>query len=95
MSDLPEQMPPAPPMLASDGERDGVVSHLRDAVGEGRLTLEEFSDRVDLVHASRTRGELEVITPNPPALGTPSVPAVAPQQPRAVCSHLVRQGSAP
>ena len=92
MSDLPEQTPPASPMLASDGERDDVVLHLREAVGEGRLTLEEFSDRVDLVHASRTHGELEVITRDLPALVSPSAPALAPQQHRAVCSHLVRQG---
>jgi Domain of unknown function (DUF1707)/Cell wall-active antibiotics response 4TMS YvqF len=92
MSDLPEQTPPASPMLASDAERDDVVLHLREAVGEGRLTLEEFSDRVDLVHASRTHGELEVITRDLPALVGPSVPAPAAQQHRAVCSHLVRQG---
>jgi Domain of unknown function (DUF1707) len=35
------------PILASDAERERSIMLLRDAVGEGRLTLEEFSERVD------------------------------------------------
>jgi hypothetical protein len=35
-----------PPILASDAEREHSIVLLRDAVTSGRLTLEEFSDRV-------------------------------------------------
>ena len=48
----------AAPILASDAERECSIVLLRDAVGEGRLTLEEFSQRVDLAQAARTDGEL-------------------------------------
>lgn len=36
---------PHEPMLASDADRDRSVELLRAAVGEGRLTLEEFTER--------------------------------------------------
>ena len=39
MSDDQESQPT--PMLASDAERENSVTQLRDAVGEGRLTLDE------------------------------------------------------
>jgi hypothetical protein len=46
------------PILASDAERAGSIALLRLAVGEGRLTLEEFSERVGLAYAARTDREL-------------------------------------
>ncbi|MET9022826.1 DUF1707 domain-containing protein [Actinopolymorpha sp. NPDC004070] len=59
-----EQPGPARPaggadILASDAEREAVVSRLNSACGEGRLTLEEFSDRLERSYTARTRGELE------------------------------------
>jgi hypothetical protein len=44
---------------ASDQERDTTVERLRDAAGEGRLTLEEFSDRMELATTAKTRSELD------------------------------------
>ncbi|MEF9885945.1 DUF1707 SHOCT-like domain-containing protein [Streptomyces sp. P9-A4] len=44
---------------ASDQERFAAEERLRAAVENGRLTLEELAPRLDEVHASRTRGELE------------------------------------
>jgi hypothetical protein len=32
---------------ASDPERDATVERLRDAAAEGRLTLEELTDRIE------------------------------------------------
>ena len=53
----------------SDAEREGAVVRLREACAEGRLTLEEFSQRVDDTYAARTRAELErVATDLPPAM---------------------------
>lgn len=43
---------------ASDGEREEVVSALREAIGEGRLTLAEGEERIAAVYAVTYRDEL-------------------------------------
>ena len=43
----------------SDAERDEVVEQLSRHTGDGRLTLEEFEQRVEQALNSRTRGELD------------------------------------
>lgn len=43
----------------SDTDRAGVVRRLGRAVGEGRLTVAEFEERIGAVYAARTRGELD------------------------------------
>ena len=55
---------------ASDAERDATVERLRDAAGEGRLTLEEFSDRMEQATAARTRTELDRLVTDLPAAAT-------------------------
>jgi hypothetical protein len=45
----------------SDAEREAIVARLNDATGEGRLTLEEFSERVSGALAARTRGDLDLL----------------------------------
>ena len=52
----------------SDQERNAMVEMLRDHLTEGRLTTEEFSDRVEAALAARTRGELADLTGDLPAL---------------------------
>jgi len=42
----------APVLRASDAERNEIVQRLNVAVGEGRLTLSEFSDRASPVPGS-------------------------------------------
>lgn len=59
---------------ASDAEREQVVSRLRDAMGEGRLTLAEGEERIAGVYAATYRDELAVFTadlprPEPPQPG--------------------------
>ena len=44
--------------MVGDRDRDRILSTLREHYARGRLTLEEFSARSDLVLASRTYGEL-------------------------------------
>ena len=91
---MSEPVEPQPtPILASDAERERSVALLRDAVGEGRLTLEEFSGRVGLAQAARTDQELARLTrdlPNDPTTSAP--PAAAAEEHRAFCSHLIRSG---
>lgn len=43
----------------SDADRERVADRLRSAVGEGRLTLDEFEQRLSGVLAARTFGEVE------------------------------------
>jgi hypothetical protein len=52
---------------ASDAEREAVVAELNTAVGEGRLTLDEFSTRLSDAYAATTRGELEPLAADLPA----------------------------
>ena len=53
---------------ASDAEREAVVARLRDAAGEGRLTVEELAERVAAAYAAGTREELEPLTADLPAV---------------------------
>jgi Domain of unknown function (DUF1707)/Cell wall-active antibiotics response 4TMS YvqF len=48
-----------PALRASDAERDQVVVRLRDASAEGRLSLEEFMERMTGAYEARTHAELE------------------------------------
>jgi hypothetical protein len=47
--------------LASDAERDLVCSWLRDACVQGRLSMEEMTERVEAALLARTRAELEAL----------------------------------
>lgn len=59
--------PNLPVVRASDAEREAVVTRLTDAVGEGRLTVEEFSSRMERAYEARTQAELEPLTRDLPA----------------------------
>jgi hypothetical protein len=59
-----------PDLRASDAERDATIERLRDAAGEGRLTLEELTDRIEDAAQARTRGELDSLVRDLPAVGT-------------------------
>jgi Domain of unknown function (DUF1707) len=62
---------PAPPLLASDLERDEAASRVSDAVGEGRLSIEEGVQRIDAVLRSRHRHEIGTLLADLPT-GTPA-----------------------
>ena len=64
MSATDEPSGPAalPEVRASDNDRDRVLDVLRAAVGDGRLTAEEFEERMAAAISSRTLGELAVLT---------------------------------
>jgi hypothetical protein len=49
-------------MRASDEDRQRVVSALERHAGAGRLTLDEFADRVEVAAGARTLDELAAIT---------------------------------
>jgi hypothetical protein len=57
-------------LRASDADREGAAEHLREHFSEGRLSSQEFSDRLDAVYAATTLGELARLRadlPSPPA----------------------------
>ena len=61
------------PIRASDQERQSVVDVLRDAFTDGRLTLDEFEERMTAAYAAKTWTELRQLTgdlPVEPLLGT-------------------------
>lgn len=59
-------------MRASDRDRDAVAATLREACAVGRLTLAEFTERMEQAFTSKTWGELRALTgdlPEQPRLG--------------------------
>jgi hypothetical protein len=57
---------------ASDIDREAVVTTLREAYTAGRLTLDEFDERMTAAYASKTWGDLRALTvdlPIQPVLG--------------------------
>ena len=73
--------PPAVPdrgsLRASDADRERVANILREAAGDGRLTMEELDERLDAVYTAKTYAELEPITRDLPATGTAHAPVPA------------------
>jgi len=54
-------------LRASHADREQVIGTLKDAFVQGRLTQDEFDDRVGQVYASRTYAELAEVTADLPA----------------------------
>jgi hypothetical protein len=54
-------------LRASDDDRQRVISLLQRHTEAGRLTLEEFSERVGEVYSARTLGQLAALTHDLPA----------------------------
>ena len=60
-------------MLASDAERESTVERLRVAVADGRLTMDELSDRSEIAYRARTGAELAALTRDLPPIGAVSL----------------------
>jgi hypothetical protein len=60
-----------PAVRASDAEREQAVVRLREATAEGRLTLDEFSQRMESAYAAKTHDELERVMSDLPSLAAP------------------------
>jgi hypothetical protein len=71
-----------PDIRVSDAEREATVKLLERHHVDGRLTWEEFSERMEAAFAARTRGDLQRMLTDLPRLDEPRPPAVkAPQRP--------------
>ena len=60
--------------LAGDADRSKALVTLRDAAVEGRLTLDEFADRVERTELARTFEDLEAVTADLPSAGSADLP---------------------
>jgi hypothetical protein len=58
----------SPALRASDADRDRMVALLREHAAEGRLTLEEFTERMSAAYLARTDGELAELARDLPAV---------------------------
>lgn len=69
MSDLPS---PDERLLlrVSDADREQVNERLREAAGQGRITLDELDTRLDETHTAKTYAELALITRDLPVEGS-------------------------
>lgn len=69
-----------PSMRASDAERDRVAAALQEHCAQGRLTVEEFHERLDRAYTARTVGELDDVTADLPAQDPHQLPVPAERQ---------------
>ncbi|MBF8192365.1 DUF1707 domain-containing protein [Nonomuraea sp. K274] len=56
----------SPEMRASDVDRDRVAAILREHTAQGRITMEEFNERLEELYKSKTYGELARLTADLP-----------------------------
>jgi hypothetical protein len=83
-----------PELRASDAEREQAVVALREHLLDGRLNLEEFTERVEQAYRARVHGELAAIQSDLPV---PTAPAALPRRRPtratvALFAHVVRRG---
>lgn len=67
-------MPGDPRIRASDADRDRVTSLLREHHAAGRLTAEEFHERMDHALEAKTLGELDELMTDLPAIDLYQLP---------------------
>jgi Domain of unknown function (DUF1707) len=67
-------VPGDPRIRASDADRDRVTSMLREHHAAGRLTAEEFHERMDRALEAKTLGELDELMTDLPAIDLYQLP---------------------
>jgi hypothetical protein len=82
------QMNPA--MRAASADRERAVDVLKAGFAEGRLTQDEYNDRMGRAYAARTYGELTALTADLPAGAIPTVWPVQMYQPPVSTNSLAR-----
>lgn len=82
-------------LRSSDAEREETVNALREHLLAGRLTLEEFTERVEAAYGARTGGELARISEDLPD-AVPAATGAPRRRPSrftpAVFAHVIRRG---
>jgi Domain of unknown function (DUF1707) len=67
-------MATGPDLRIGDAEREAAAASLREHYAQGRLTLEEFNERLDAVFKATTQSQLSLITRDLPHAAAPSAP---------------------
>jgi uncharacterized protein DUF1707 len=76
----------------SDDDRERAVLELREHLVQGRLTLEEFSERVELAYRARSTGDLEAASSALPAARTAPTRRRPVRATVGLFAHVVRRG---
>ena len=98
-----------PRIRASDADRDRTVAALREHLAAGRLTTEEFDERLDKAYAAKTLGDLDDLMADLPrtdleqpleaplhrAAGSPQLPGQPAGRSRPVGGGSPRRGGRP
>jgi hypothetical protein len=63
----PAEAPDPRVMRASDADRERAAEVLREAAAEGRLSMDELNERLDLIYAAKTYAELAPVTADLPS----------------------------
>ena len=63
-----------PRIRASDADRDRTAALLREHHAAGRLTADEFQERLDKAYAAKTLGELDELLADLPAIDLYKLP---------------------
>lgn len=66
-----------PNLRASDADRDRVATQLREHMAAGRLTPEEFNERLDRALVARTTGDLDALLTDLPGIDLYRLPDAA------------------
>ena len=74
---------PEPHLRAADADRAAVATVLGEHMAAGRLTLDEYDERLARAYAAKTYGELDQITADLPSTDVAPRPAAAPAAPAA------------
>ena len=67
-------MATGPDLRIGDADREEAAAGLREHFAQGRLSLEEFNERIDAVFAATTQSQLHRITSDLPHVTSPSAP---------------------
>ena len=65
-------MATGPDLRIGDADRDGAAASLREHYAQGRLTLEEFNQRIDAAFAAVTQSQLRRVISDLPHVAMPS-----------------------
>jgi Domain of unknown function (DUF1707)/Domain of unknown function (DUF4190) len=75
---IPDDASPRGKMRAADADRDNVVEFLAGAYTEGRLTKDEYDERLEQALSARTYGDLDLLVTDLPAARA----SLEPKEPR-------------
>jgi hypothetical protein len=79
-----------PAMRAASADRERAVDVLKAGFAEGRLTQDEYNERMNRAYTSRTYAELSALTADLPAGAVPTVYAMPVYQPPVTTNSLAR-----